>query len=153
MMYAQTGCEELIVPVAVVQHVGLAPDRAQFSEVPEQHAAVMKRYSMNFEMVVIDISKIARLAPAAGDPISATAHSMANVIDAPESIIDVIVGLIDDLAHRKETFVLLCDYICGYNPHITIDHILNAKTKNQEGKQMVLSAVEQLREQGRVEGR
>ena len=48
--------------------------------------------------------------------------------------------------------VLIGD-VCDYNTDITLEDVLSMKAKTPEGRQMVQSAAEILREQGRSEGR
>ena len=49
-------------------------------------------------------------------------------------------------------FKLGLGYVCDYNYDIKQDDILKLETKTSEEQQMVLSAVEAFREEGRAEG-
>ena len=45
--------------------------------------------------------------------------------------------------------IWLIGYVCDYNIDITLEDVLSVKAKTPEGRQMVQSAAEILREQGR----
>ncbi len=53
---------------------------------------------------------------------------------------------------RARMFKLGLGYVCDYNYDIKQDDILKLETKTSEEQQMVLSAVEAFREEGRAEG-
>lgn len=53
---------------------------------------------------------------------------------------------------RARVFNLVLGYVCDYNENITQDNIVNLETRTSEEHQMVLSAAEAFREEGRQEG-
>ena len=160
LFYIQDQFESLIVPIVVSQEPSPDRPRAQFinlfaDEVPPRSLTVLSKYSVNFQCVVINVNKLVREGLAKGTRIDAVIRAMAKVRSfASDDLPDIVRGLLHvPAADRESMSKLVFGYICDYNAHITEDDIKNLKTETQEEQQVVYSAVEAIREEGRQEVR
>ncbi len=158
LMYLQDQFKSLIVPIVVRQVA--APQREPvrfsnlFSKLPRKHLRALCRYCVSFECLLIDVNEMDRKGLAEKTNIDVVIRAMSKVRDFE-------VGDLQDLLERiryvpaddrKRMFDLVFGYVCDYNAHITADEILNLKTKTSEERQMVLSAIDTFRGEGRAEG-
>ena len=126
-----------------------------FSDYSEQHLRILTEYSVNFRCLLINVNEIDRQGLAEKTNIDAVVRAMSTVRDFDVSDLQ---DLMDRTRHvpakdRARMFKLVLGYVCDYNNAIKQDDILKLETKTPEEKQMVLSAVEAFREEGRAEGR
>ena len=159
LRYLQDDFQSLIVPIVVVQGTagndGPVSFSDLFSDISSQHLKVLMQYSVNFQCVLIDVDDINRHELAAQTNIDVIIQAMSKVRDFEASELQDLLERVRYVRkdQRDRIFGLVLGYVSDYNQGIEPQEILNLQTKSSEEQQMVLSAVETFREEGRVEGR
>ena len=159
LRYLQDDFQSLIVPIVVVQGTagndGPVSFSDLFSDISSQHLKVLMQYSVNFQCVLIDVDEMNRQGLALQTNIDVIIQAMSMVRDFEASELQDLLERVRYVRkdQRARIFALVLGYVSDYNQGIEPQEILNLQTKSSEEQQMVLSAVETFREEGRVEGR
>ena len=158
LMYLEHDFEFLVIPIVVLQDATVERRYVMFSNLfpalSEQHLKILTEYSINFTCLLINMSEIDRQGLAEHTNIDAVVRAMAKVRGSDSSLLQQVMDRIDhiQLRDRERIWNLLMRYVCVYNRNITPEDILSVKTKTPEAQQMVRSAVQIIRDEGRAEG-
>ncbi len=158
LWYLQDDFQSLVIPIVVRQNAADPRTsirfRDLFSSVSPPHLEVLMAYALDFRCVLIDIHELDRAGGAAATGIDIAVRAMAVVRDFERSEWPDLIGRIWHVDHgrRRRMLQLVIDYICKYNKDIEPQDVLNVKTATEEDREMVISAVDAFREEGRVEG-
>ena len=158
LRYMEDDFSSLIIPIVVRQD---ASDRREmidfsnlFSAISKPNLEVIMDYAVSFRCVLIDLLDLDREGRVAQTRIDIAVRAMSIVRDFDTSRWWELLERIRYVPkkNRNRMFQLVFGYICSYNKDIGTQEILSLETETAEEKQMVMSAVEAFREEGRVEG-
>ncbi len=127
-----------------------------FPSLPGEHRKILTKYSVNFRCLLIDVNEIERRGLARQTNIDVVIRAMSKVRGAGSWLLE---EMLDPLKYvppwdKERILGLVYGYICDYNvDEITEADLLNVRARTPEERQMILSAAEVLRQEGRVAGR
>ncbi len=159
LRYLDDDFTSLIIPI-VVRHA--ASDkrtsiefRDHFTSISSEHLDVLSEYAVNFKSVLIDLLELDRQRQVKETNIDAVVRAMTIVRDYDASDWQELMERIKFVPEqdRQRMVKLLLKYIYSYNKGIKLPELLSLETRTPEEKQMVMSAIDELREEGREEGR
>ncbi len=158
--YMGRGFEMPIVTIVVFQGVSKNRELVRFSDqfakrLPPSELEILARHAFEFESPAISVDRIDRERLAAGSMIDAPIRAMAKArrFEA-EDLQDMLARLRHvPKGDQVRMSALIFGYISDCNARIRPEHILGLQAETKEEQQMVQSAVDYFREEGRVEGR
>ena len=165
LIHVQNDFKSPIIPIVVLQYDPRADSTDSRKTTPvefidlyknlaDEFRAILTEYSVNFKCMLIDVNEIDQLDLARDTNIETVIHLMSKVREARLS-------LVQELLDRKGTippedhewaYGLMIGYFSDYNEDISKGDIL-AQARNSEERQMLQSAAEFLRQEGREEVR
>ncbi len=158
LLYMKSDFASPVIPVVVRQHESGGIDRIEFedlfADLPKRHLAVLAEFSMNFRCLLIDVHELDRRGLVDGTRIDAFIRAMSIGRNFDTGEWADLIGRIKHVPESERSHALqsVIGYICQCNDDIEPEDVLSFETNTLEEQQMVRSAVDAFREEGRVEG-